>query len=129
MRKILFLFFTLIIVINSFAQTTQIRYLSGTDKDHTVQWDFYCTQGWNSGKWTKIAVPSCWELQGFGTYHYGLSEPFDSVRGEKGIYKYNFNVPSAWQGKRILIVFGGVMTDAQVDINGQLAGSVHQGSF
>lgn len=128
-RKLLFIFIMTVINLYAFAQSTQIQYLSGTDKDHTVQWDFYCTQGRNSGKWTKIAVPSCWELQGFGTYHYGLDEPFDSVRGEKGIYKYDFNIPTTWKGRRILIVFGGVMTDAQVNINGQSAGPIHQGSF
>ena len=53
------------------AQETIIQYLSGTDKDHTVQWDFFCTGGMNSGKWEKIAVPSNWELQGFGAYNYG----------------------------------------------------------
>lgn len=128
-RKLLFIFIMTFINLYAFAQSTQIQYLSGMDKDHTVQWDFYCTQGRHSGKWTKIAVPSCWELQGFGSYHYGLDEPFDSVRGEKGIYKYDFNIPTTWKGKRILIVFGGVMTDAQVDINGQSAGPIHEGSF
>ena len=50
---------------------TQIQYLSGTGKDDGVLWDFYCTAGMQSGEWKKIAVPSCWELQGFGVYNYG----------------------------------------------------------
>lgn len=50
--------------------------MSGTDKDNTVLWDFYCTKGRNSGTWQKIPVPSCWELQGFGTYHYGWEENY-----------------------------------------------------
>ncbi len=33
----------------------------------------FVTDGRNSGKWTKIGVPSCWELQGFGTYQYGIT--------------------------------------------------------
>eukprot|EP01035_Chromulina_nebulosa_P047042 gene47042-63743_t len=53
------------------AQTTITQYLSGTDKDHTVQWDFFCTKGMNSGKWGKIAVPSNWEQQSYGGYSYG----------------------------------------------------------
>ena len=53
------------------AQTTEVFYLSGTDKDHTVDWEFFCSEGANSGKWSRIAVPSCWELQGFGYYNYG----------------------------------------------------------
>ena len=71
MKLKLFLFYLFVYPAALFAQTTQIKYLSGTGKDHTVPWDFYCTTGQNSGKWTKIAVPSNWELQGFGSYNYG----------------------------------------------------------
>ena len=42
---------------------TQRQYLSGHGCDDMVNWDFYCTGGRNAGKWTKIGVPSCWELQ------------------------------------------------------------------
>lgn len=113
---------------NSYAQQTLRQYLSGTGNDHTVNWEFFCTGGMNANKWTTIAVPSCWELQGFGKYDYGFAK--DSVRGkEKGLYKYNFTVPAAWKDKKINIVFEGVMTDAQVKINGQLAGDMHQGAF
>ena len=52
--------------------TTHRQYLSGTGCDDMVHWDFKCTDGRNSGQWTKIGVPSCWELQGFGTYQYGM---------------------------------------------------------
>jgi hypothetical protein len=66
-------------------------FLSGTGSDHTVNWQFFCTEGRNSGKWTTIPVPSNWELQGFGKYNYGLAK--DSLKGkEKGLYKYEFNV-------------------------------------
>ena len=54
------------------AQTIAQRiYLSGTDAQHTRTWDFFCSAGQLSGKWRKIEVPSCWELQGFGEYTYG----------------------------------------------------------
>ncbi len=111
------------------AQTgTQRMYLSGVDKDHTVDWSFYCTEGRHSGVWTTIPVPSNWELQGFGKYNYGLDK--DSVKGhEQGLYKYKFLVPAAWKGKEINIVFDGSMTDTEVKINGKKAGAVHQGSF
>ncbi|MEJ8819843.1 glycoside hydrolase family 2 protein [Lacibacter sp. H407] len=112
----------------SSAQTTEKVYLSGTGSDQTVQWDFFCTGGMNANKWTKIAVPSCWELQGFGKYDYGFAK--DSVRGkEKGLYKHRFNVPANWKGKVINIVFEGVMTDAEVKVNGKSVGEVHQGAF
>ncbi|MFA5046569.1 MAG: hypothetical protein WC542_11650, partial [Paludibacter sp.] len=51
---------------------TERVYLSGHGCDDMVPWDFFCTGGMNSGKWTKIGVPSCWELQGFGQYQYGI---------------------------------------------------------
>src|ERR1700749_4382409 len=105
-----------------FSQSTVVKYLSGTDKDHTVQWDFYCTGGRKSGDWTKIAVPSNWELQGFGDYNYGHDR---EKANEQGLYKYKFDAPES-KNKRIFIVFEGVMTDAEVKINGQSAGPVHQ---
>lgn len=110
------------------AQQTEKVYLSGRGSDDMVEWDFYCTAGMNSGKWTTIGVPSCWELQGFGKYDYGFAK--DSVRGkESGLYKRTFNVPTSWKGKIVNIVFEGVMTDAEVKINGKLAGFKHQGAF
>jgi beta-galactosidase/beta-glucuronidase len=115
----------LFITLTSFAQSTITKYLSGTDKDHTVQWDFFCTDGRLSGKWSKIAVPSCWELQGFGAYNYGGDK---NKAHESGMYKHEFAV-GAWTGKRVFIVFEGSMTDTKVTINGKSAGPVHQGSF
>ncbi|XHR92867.1 glycoside hydrolase family 2 TIM barrel-domain containing protein [Mucilaginibacter sp. UC70_90] len=112
----------------SHAQETQKLFLSGTGSDHTVNWQFFCTAGNNSGKWTTIPVPSNWEFQGFGKYNYGLAK--DSLRGkEQGLYKYEFNVPASWQGKAINIVFDGSMTDTEVKLNGKSAGPIHQGSF
>ena len=126
MKKILFL---LTLVFNACylnAQETIIQYLSGTDKDHTVQWDFMCSSGMNSGKWSSIAVPSCWEQQGFGTFNYYEDKENPD---EQGWYKHRFKTPSAWRNKRIWLVFEGSMTDTEVRINGKLAGPVHQGAF
>jgi len=111
----------------------QIRYLSGTDSENTVTWDFFCSSGRNSGKWTQIEVPAHWEQQGFGEYDYGrdyrtYGKKFQFA-DETGIYKHRFPVPQNWEDKRIYIVFEGSMTDTEVKINGQLAGPVHQGAF
>ena len=112
---------------------TQRQYLSGRGSDDMVQWDFYCTGGNNSGKWTKIGVPSCWELQGFGTYQYGMKfygKPFpDGIADEKGMYKYEFTLPAEWANHHIDLVFEGSMTDTEVMINKRKAGSLHQGAF
>ena len=76
---------------------TQRQYLSGHGCDDMVEWDFQCTDGRNAGKWTKIGVPSCWELQGFGTYQYGMrfygkATP-EGIADEKGLYKTEFTLP------------------------------------
>ncbi|MDD4191213.1 MAG: glycoside hydrolase family 2 TIM barrel-domain containing protein, partial [Mangrovibacterium sp.] len=110
------------------AQNTETLYLSGTGADQPVHWEFYCSAGQNSGKWTTIAVPSCWEQEGFGSYNFGRDEMEDRLN-ETGTYKYRFTVPSSWKGKQIDLVFEGVMTEAKVSVNGRAAGPVHQGSF
>ena len=113
--------------------TTERQYLSGTGSDDMVEWDFMCTDGNNSGEWKKIGVPSCWELQGFGTYQYGMKfygKAFpEGVADEKGMYKYEFELPESWRGKQIELVFEAAMTDTDVLINGRKAGSKHQGGF
>ena len=116
------------------AQETQRLYLSGTGCDDMVEWDFMCTDGRNSGQWTKIGVPSCWELQGFGTYQYGMrfygkATP-EGIADEKGLYKTTFTLPQEWAGRQIFLVFEAVFTDANVTINGRKAGNgLYQGGF
>ncbi|WP_026729957.1 glycoside hydrolase family 2 protein [Flavobacterium denitrificans] len=117
---------------NSNAQQTDKVYLSGEDFEHPVKWDFYCTDGNNSKTWSKINVPSQWELEGFGEYTYGrwykeLNQKEPSK--EEGLYKFEFDVPASYNGKEVLIAFGGAMTDTEVKINGKLAGAIHQGGF
>lgn len=112
---------------------TERQYLSGRGCDDMVKWDFKCTDGNHSGKWTKIGVPSCWELQGFGTFQYGMKfygKAFpEGIADEKGLYKYEFELPEAWRGRQIELVFEASMTDTEVKINGRKAGEMHQGAF
>ncbi|MBC7846407.1 MAG: glycoside hydrolase family 2 [Flavobacterium sp.] len=121
-----FLSLLCIVFNNSFAQQTEKKMLSGDSGEDSVKWDFFCTAGRNSGQWTKIKVPSCWELEGFGEYNYGYEKVKSS---EKGLYRTSFTIPEAWKDKRIFIVFDGSMTDTKVLINGKQAGSIHQGAF
>ena len=108
------------------AQESKVVYLSGTDKDHTIDWQFMCTDGARSGEWTTIPVPSCWELQGFGGYNYGHDR---NPHTEHGLYRTQFVAPREWKKARTYVVFEGVMTDAEVKVNGTLAGPIHQGAF
>ncbi|OON66491.1 glycoside hydrolase family 2 protein [Hymenobacter sp. CRA2] len=113
--------------------TKQTQYLSGRDNARTATWDFYCTGGRQSGYWTTIQVPSCWEQQGFGSYNYGRDYKTYGKNfrfaDEQGRYKHPFTVPADWQDKQVFIVFEGSMTDTEVKINGQAAGPIHQGAF
>lgn len=128
MRIITTILFFSLVAFPVFPQHTETQMLSGTGSDNTVNWEFFCTAGRNSGKWTVIPVPSNWEQHGFGNYNYGHDK--DSTRHkENGLYKYRFHVPTAWKSKTVKIVFEGSMTDTEVKINGKLAGEMHQGSF
>ena len=91
MKKLFLLLILSIFALMVPAQKTEIHYLSGTDKDHTVKWDFFCTKGMKSEKWSSIQVPSNWEFQGFGSFNYGQNEKV--FNDEKGLYKCNFSVP------------------------------------
>src|ERR1017187_1713781 len=111
----------------SSAQETERQFLSGHGKDDAVPWKFFCTSGANSGFWTNLPVPSQWDVKGFGTlnYHKDLTNAWN----ERGLYEHDFSVPAGWSGKRIFLVFDGVMTDTDAKLNGQSVGPVHQGSF
>lgn len=119
----------ILFVVNTvYAQKTETQYLSGKGKDDGVLWDFYVTEGMKSGVWSKIPVPSNWELHGFGKYNYGFNK-LENKGKEEGRYKYRFTVDRAWKDKDVNIVFEGSMTDTEVKINGKLAGDIHRGSF
>ena len=123
MKRILYLLFLLPTLI--FGQNTEELSLNGT-------WRFFCSGGMNSGKWSNIRVPSQWEQQGFGNYTYGRYYIWDEKAepsNETGVYRRKVRVPLGWKGKTVTIEFDGVMTDAEVYVNGKCAGPVHQGGF
>ncbi len=101
--------------------------MSGHGKDDAVPWKFFCTSGAQSGFWTNLPVPSCWELHGFGTlnYHKDLTNAY----AERGLYEHDFFVPENWSGQRISLVFDGSMTDTRAKLNGQSVGETHQGAY
>lgn len=103
--------------------------------------DFDCSQ------WNDIAVPSNWELQGFGQPIYSnIIYPFTpdiltmdikskGWRGPQppkppkiyrdnpvGSYSKDFEVPSDWDGQSIILHFGGVSSAFYVWVNGQEVG-------
>lgn len=121
-------------------QETLVMPLSGMGAagEAPVYWDFKLDSGRgslpNAGKWSRIAVPSCWEQQGFGAYYYGTQgrgKPDDDpvIPKETGTYRREFQIPATWAGREVHIVFEAAMTDTTVTINGQSAGPTHQGGF
>lgn len=127
------LLFTFLFELSCGAQEnpTQKVYLSGTGYDHTVEWQFMCSDGENSGHWGTIPVPYNWETAGYGTYTYGrwYKQKGKTPSAEIGHYKTSFKAPTSWKDNAVKIVFEGVMTDTKVLINGQQAGAIHQGGF
>ncbi len=119
----------------AFAQSTAIQPLSGMGEagEAEVKWDFHLDAGRGSGQWTKIRVPSVWEQEGYGSYFYGVTargkpDADSIVPRERGAYRTEFTVPAKERGTNVRIVFGGVMTDAHVSINGKPVGE-HRGGF
>jgi hypothetical protein len=70
--------------------------------------------------------PRAGNCRGSGTYNYDQETGKSS---EHGLYRLRFQVPAAWQARRIWLVFEGAMTDTGVKVNGRSAGPVHQGGF
>jgi hypothetical protein len=108
--------------------TTEREYLSGHGPEDAVAWDFTVTAGRRAGEKATIPVPSNWEQHGFGGYNYGQGSTTPKF-AEHGLYQLHFAVPEAWKGRRVRLVFEGVMTDASVKVNGRSAGAMHTGGF
>jgi hypothetical protein len=107
--------------------TAQRIYLSGHGKDDAIPWKFQCTTGAQSGFWTNISVPSCWDVKGFGTLNY--YRDLTNAWSERGLYSHDFVIPNDWTKGRVFLVFEGVMTDCEATFNGHTLQPIHQGSF
>lgn len=99
--------------------------------------DFY-KKNYDVSDWKDIAVPSNWEMEGYGTPIYtNITYPFKNdppfikpVKGytiEKepnpvGSYKRTFEVSRDWDGKSIFLHFDGVYSAMYVWVNGKKVG-------
>lgn len=110
------------------APDTELIYLSGKGPSDAVRWDFFCSDGRNSGEWTTIPVPSNWEQHGFGNYDYGHVLPHEK-HNETGTYRVRFHAPAEWKDKVVRLVFEGSMTDTSVKLNGKPVGAMNQGGY
>jgi beta-galactosidase len=90
--------------------------------------------------WKEIPVPSNWQILGYGTPYYRnegytfkidwprvMSDPpknytaYDE-RNPVGSYRYDFDVPADWNGRRVFITFDGVDAGFFLWINGEKVG-------
>lgn len=85
--------------------------------------DFDCCE------WDEIVVPSNWQMKGYGHPHYTNVQypiPVDPPRvpseNPTGCYIREFEIPSFWEGRRVLLMFNGVDSCFHVWINGNFAG-------
>ncbi len=90
--------------------------------------DFYSEETKVSG-WDKIEVPSCWEIKGYGTpiytnqtYPFPNNPPFIHRTNPVGSYFRTFELPEDWNGKQIILHFGGVSSAFYVWVNGKMVG-------
>ena len=99
--------------------------------------DFY-KPSFNDKDWKQIPVPSCWEMQGYGTPIYtNITYPFRNrppfIQGQDGFtilnepnavgsYRRTVEVPAAWDGREIYLHFNGVYSAAYVWVNGKKVG-------
>lgn len=86
-------------------------------------------QALTSGVWSSIAVPGSWTMQGFGKPHYtNVIMPFPNIPPDvpddnpTGLYRRAFSVPEDWQGRRIILHFGGCEGALYVYVNGEAVG-------
>ena len=92
--------------------------------------DFYQT-GYDVSGWDDIPVPSCWQMQGFGTPIYtNITYPFDKnppkiagINGNPvGSYVRTFSIPESWDDREIFIHFDGVSSAFYIWVNGEKVG-------
>lgn len=79
--------------------------------------------------WSPIAVPGNWTMQGFGKPHYtNVQMPFPNMPpsvpedNPTGVYRRAFDVPVAWQGRRVVLHFAGCEGACYVYVNGVAVG-------
>lgn len=90
--------------------------------------DFYRTD-LSEEDWQEIAVPSNWELKGFGEpiirniqYVFSPNPPFIDVENPVGTYRTWFTVPTGWNGREVMLHFGSISGYARVFVNGKQVG-------
>ncbi|RYY62962.1 MAG: DUF4981 domain-containing protein [Chitinophagaceae bacterium] len=90
--------------------------------------DFF-SEGLNTSGWSDLAVPSNWEVAGFGIpiytnikYPFPKNPPFIGGDNPVGSYRKTFTVPDNWDGRQVFISFGSISGCAFIYLNGKEVG-------
>lgn len=91
--------------------------------------DFYALNT-DESKYRPIAVPGNWPMQGYDKPHYtNVQMPWNNhppyvpaKDNPTGLYRRTFSLPKGWDGKRIILHFGGVESVLYVYVNGKQVG-------
>lgn len=126
-------------------QSAFYKSMNGQWKFNYVDWpqkrpvNFYQTD-YDVSTWKEIAVPSNWQVLGYGTpyysnFNYIFQKDFPKVmstppvsftayheRNPVGSYRRDFEVPKNWDGRQIFMSFDGVDAGFFIWINGQKVG-------
>lgn len=95
--------------------------------------DFYKTD-LDDSKWKNIQMPGNWEMLGYGQPeyvnigfawrgHFDQQPPAVPTKDNHvGSYRREINIPSNWDGKRVIAHFGSVTSNIYLYVNGKFAG-------
>jgi beta-galactosidase/beta-glucuronidase len=79
--------------------------------------------------WDEVAVPGCWQLQGYGRPHYTnvvypfpIDPPHVPTENPTGCYRRDFLLPANWLDQQIRLRFEGVDSAFHVWVNGKEVG-------
>jgi beta-galactosidase len=85
----------------------------------------FADPGFDDAAWDQLAVPSHWQLHGYGapaytntSYPFPLDPPRVPDENPTGDYRRAFRVPAGWPAGRTLLRFGGVDSAALIWLNG-----------
>lgn len=93
----------------------QFKYLAGSEPGAEAG---FFEPAFNAAAWKNIPVPSHWELQGFAEPKYGKL-----LDAGLGLYRTKFRVPDDWNGRRVFLLFDGVLYGFDAWVNGVKVGS------